>query len=88
VEPEALHQQLSNFGNNYRLIRAGRVCLLQIEKHLSKITAKFGLDTVNIGGVSGDGLLDTPQDVLLQKEEDAILAQEGGAYGVSDLRAY
>jgi hypothetical protein len=32
-----------------------------------------------------DGLLDTPQDVLLKKEEDALLAQEGGAYGVSSL---
>jgi hypothetical protein len=31
-------------------------------------------------------MLDTPQDVLLKKEEDALLAQEGGAYGVSSLR--
>jgi len=50
-----------------------------------KVTSQFGLDTVNIGGVSGSGLLDTPQDVLLKKEEDALLAQEGGAYGVSAL---
>lgn len=50
------------------------------------ITAQFGLDAVNIGGVSGDALLDTPQDILLKKEEDALLAQEGGAYGVSALR--
>jgi hypothetical protein len=50
-----------------------------------KVTSQFGLDAVNIGGVSGSGLLDTPQDVLLKKEEDALLAQEGGAYGVSSL---
>jgi hypothetical protein len=50
------------------------------------ITAQFGLDAVNIGGVSGDALLDTPQDILIKKEEDALLAQEGGAYGVSALR--
>lgn len=51
------------------------------------ITAKFGLDTVNIGGVSGDALLDTPQDVLLNKELDLLLEQEGGAFGIKDLRA-
>lgn len=51
------------------------------------ITGKFGLDAVNIGGVSGSGLLDTPQDVLLQKEEDALLAQEGGAFGITALSA-
>jgi hypothetical protein len=63
-----------------------RLSAADIDALEQSITAKFGLDTVNIGGVSGDALLDTPQDVLLQKEEDALLAQEGGAYGVSALR--
>jgi hypothetical protein len=63
-----------------------RLSAADIDALEQSITAQFGLDTVNIGGVSGDALLDTPQDVLLQKEEDALLAQEGGAYGVSALR--
>lgn len=50
------------------------------------ITAQFGLDAVNIGGVSGDALLDTPQDILLKKEEEILLKKEGGAFGISKLR--
>jgi hypothetical protein len=64
-----------------------RLSAADIDAIEQSITEKFGLDAVNIGGVSGDALLDTPQDVLLQKEVDLLLEQEGGAYGIKDLRA-
>jgi hypothetical protein len=78
---QQLWKQLKTDKNWGRLSAADREALEQ------NITAKFGLDTVNIGGISGDGLLDTPQDVLLQKELDLLLGQEGGAFGIKDLRA-
>lgn len=73
---QQLWKQLKTDKNWSRLSPADRDSLEQT------ITAQFGLDTVNIGGISGDALLDTPQDVLLQKEEELLLKKEGGAYGV------
>lgn len=78
---QQLWKQLKTDKSWNRLAAADKDALEQ------SITTQFGLDTVNIGGISGDALLDTPQDVLLKKELDLLLAQEGGAFGIKDLRA-
>lgn len=54
----------------------------------NSINLAFGLDAVNIGGVSGTSLLTVPQDILLQRETDAILQSEGAAFGVGKLQNF
>lgn len=52
------------------------------------ITRGFGLDAVNIGDVSGEQLLDVPQDVLIENETKRFLQSEGSAYGVGKLNEF
>lgn len=53
----------------------------QKEAVKARLTTTFGLDTVNIGGMSGQSLIDAPQDVLVAAELDKQLEQYGAAYG-------
>lgn len=76
---QSLYKQLSNSPQFSKLSTTDRQALRQ------KIEDSFGLAQVNIGGTSGQFLLDEAQDVLLQKEIDDLLKKEGGAYGISRL---
>jgi len=77
---QSLYKQLSNSPQFSKLLTTtDREALRQ------KIEDSFGLAQVNIGGISGQFLLDEAQDVLLQREIDDLLAKEGKAYGISRL---
>lgn len=78
---QSLYKQISSSPQFAKLTTAQRQNLR------NSIVNSFGLDQVNIGGIAGEDLLDAPQDVLLQKEVDAQLAKEGGAYGVANIKA-
>jgi hypothetical protein len=78
---QSLYKQISSSPQFAKLTTAQRQNLR------NSIVNSFGLAQVNIGGIAGEDLLDAPQDVLLQKEVDDLLAKEGGAYGVGKLNA-
>jgi hypothetical protein len=59
----------------------------QREAAKAKVSTSFGLDTVNIGGMSGAALIDAPQDKLVEVEMDRLQAEFGGAFGTAKARA-